>query len=396
MPETNKMETVRVGIIGIGHIGSAHAARIFSGDIKGMALTVVCDIDPARQDYAKDKLPGVKLFENWNELVSSGLCDAVIIATPHKYHAHMAEAALKAGLHVMSEKPQDISVTQAMRVNEAAEKSGRIYGIMLNQRTDPLFIRLRELVKSGELGEMKTLNWIITNWYRTQYYYDEGFWRATWLGEGGGVLINQAVHNLDIWQWIFGMPGRLTAFCDTARYHDIEVEDSASIIATYENGATATFITSTGECPGTNRLEICGTLGKAVVENGVLKLWKLKEDERKIRVNSQIACPNPKLEYSEYTPKTGGTAHCGVLQAFAEAILKGTPLIADGCEGINQLMLTNAAYLSQWLGNVPVELPIDNELFDRLLSEHQNGSKEKKAGVKDIKGAYSDRWSVKW
>lgn len=390
------MDTVRVGIIGIGHIGSAHAARIFSGDISGMKLLAVCDIDESRLEYAETKLPGVRFFEDWQELIASGLCDAVIIATPHKLHALMAEAALRAGLHVMSEKPQDISVTKALKVNELAKNCGKLYAIMFNQRTDLLFIRLRELVKSGGLGKLKSLNWIITNWYRAQYYYDEGSWRATWQGEGGGVLMNQAVHNLDICQWIFGMPSCLTAFCDTARYHDIEVEDAATIIASYENGAKAIFTTSTGECPGTNRLEICGTLGKVVVENGVMKHWRLLEDERVMRQNSTVASPTPKLEYTEYAPKTPGAAHAGVLQAFADAILKGEPLIADGREGINQLMLTNAAYLSQWLGNVPVALPIDNELYDRLLAEHQAESKVKKAVKKDIKGAYSDRWSVKW
>lgn len=399
MPETNSMGEVKVGIIGIGHIGSAHAKRIFSGDIKGLSLAAVCDIDPSRREYAERELKDTAVYDKWRELIKSGLCEAVIIATPHKLHSQIAIEALNAGLHVLTEKPQDITVTMAKRANEAAKKSGCVYGIMFNQRTDPLFIRLRELVKSGGLGEMKSLSWIITNWYRTQYYYDEGSWRATWSGEGGGVLMNQAVHNLDIMQWIFGMPKRLTAFCDTARYHDIEVEDAATIIASYENGATAAFITSTGECPGTNRLEVCGTLGKAVVENGALKLWKLSRDEREIRVNEKAASPQIELEYSEYVPEKNSaapTAHAGVLQAFADCILTGSPLIADGSEGINQLMLTNAAYLSQWQGNIPVELPINGELYDRLFAERAAASKEKTVSGKEINGSYSERWSVKW
>lgn len=390
------MNQLKIGIIGLGHIGTAHANRIFSGKIEGMTLCAVCDIEPSRIAYANEKLPGVRTFEVWQELVESGTCDAVIVSTPHRLHTEISAFALKAGLHVLSEKPQDISVTRAASMNSLAGKSDKLYAIMFNQRTDPLFIRLREMVKGGELGEIKSFSWIITNWYRTQYYYDEGSWRATWSGEGGGVLLNQAVHNLDIWQWIFGMPSEITAFCDVARYHSIEVEDSATIFARYPNGATGTFITSTGERPGTNRLEAAGTRGKVVIENGVLKWWRLLEDERDICQNVKIPGPQPETEYSEYKPDNGGTAHAGVLQAFADAILKGTEPIAYGEEGINELMISNAAYLSQWLGNQPVKLPIDGELFDRLLAERQKSSSEKNVEDKEIKGEYSARWSVKW
>ncbi len=390
------MEQIRIGIIGLGHIGTAHANRIFSGDIKGMKLSAVCDIEPKRIAFAQDKLPGVDVFDDFHSLIESGVCDAVIVSTPHRLHTEISAAALSAGLHVLTEKPQDISVSRAKSMNELAAKSDKLYAIMFNQRTNPLFIRLREMVKGGELGEIKTVNWIITNWYRTQYYYDEGSWRATWSGEGGGVLLNQAVHNLDIWQWIFGMPSQITAYCDVARYHDIEVEDSATIFARYESGATATFITSTGECPGTNRLEAVGTRGKVVVENGTLKWWKLTEDEREICRSVKISGPNPETEYSEYKPGNGGPAHAGVLQAFADAVLTGSEPIAWGKEGINELMISNAAYLSQWLGNQSVNLPIDGELFDRLLKERQESSKTKTVQDKEIAGEYSRRWSVNW
>lgn len=390
------LKEVRIGIVGIGQIGTAHANRIFSGGIYGARLTAVCDIDPLRLEFAKENLAGTVLFHDYNELINSGLCDAVIVATPHRLHSLIAATALKKGLHVLSEKPQDISITRSLKVNEIAEKSGKIYAIMFNQRTDPLFMRLREIVKSGELGELKSSAWIITNWYRTQYYYDSGSWRATWSGEGGGVLLNQAVHNLDIWQWICGMPCEITAFCDTARYHNIEVEDAAAIFARYPNGATGTFITSTGECPGTNRLEVCGTLGKVVIENGTLKWWKLRENERDICVNVDKAWFTGEMDYSEYTPENDGSAHAGVLQAFADAILKGTPLVAKGQEGINELMISNAAYLSQWTGNVPVKLPLDGELFDRLLAEHQKSSSQKDVDKNSINGTYSERWNVTW
>lgn len=392
----NEIKEVRLGIIGIGNIGTAHAECVYGGGIRGMKLTAICDINPARRSYAEERFSGVSVFENYNKLIESGLCDAVIVSVPHRLHTLIAEAALSRGLHVLSEKPVDISVSRAERLNKIAEKSDRLYAVMFNQRTNPLFIKLRELVKSGALGKIKTSNWIITNWYRTQYYYDSGDWRATWSGEGGGVLLNQAVHNLDIWQWICGMPCEITAFCDTARYHNIEVEDAAAIYAKYPDGGTGVFITSTGECPGTNRLEISGERGKAVIENGVLKLWLLDRSEREISLEVKESFAQPKCEYSEFVPEEKETAHKGVIQAFADAILKGTPLIANGSEGINELMISNAAYLSEWLGNKPVKLPIDSELFDRILVEKAEQSKLKIKADVEIGGKYSNRWNVNW
>ena len=208
---------ISVGVIGIGHIGTAHAALIYKGEVPGLRLAAVCDVDPARLSYAESELPGASVFDDWRKLINSGEVDAVIVATPHPLHAEISAYSLQAGLHVLTEKPQDIRLSSAQRANQAADGSGCVYAIMFNQRTNPLFIRLRELVRSGTLGRIKSSSWIVTNWYRTQHYYDEGGWRATWSGEGGGVLMNQAVHNLDIWQWICGMPSRITAFSGIGR-----------------------------------------------------------------------------------------------------------------------------------------------------------------------------------
>ena len=387
---------ISVGVIGIGHIGTAHAALIYKGEVPGLRLAAVCDVDPARLSYAESELPGAAVFDDWRKIINSGEVDAVIVATPHPLHAEISACSLQAGLHVLTEKPQDIRLSSAQRANQAADGSGCVYAIMFNQRTNPLFIRLRELVRSGTLGRIKSSSWIVTNWYRTQHYYDEGGWRATWSGEGGGVLMNQAVHNLDIWQWICGMPSRITAFCGIGRYHDIEVEDSAVIYSEYPDGSTGCLITSTGECPGTNRLEICGSMGKAVIEGGVLRLWLLPCDEELLRKNAKTAWVDPKLSYSEYSPEDGGPAHRGVLEAFAGAILNGTPLVADGREGVCELEIANAAYMSSWLGGVPVSLPIDSEKYDSLLSSMQSGSAELGSRGRNITGEYSKRWSVKW
>ena len=268
--ENNMNNTVRVGIIGVGNMGMNHAVNIYDGRVKNMRLCALCDFDEAKRDRARERFPDVPIFSDFKEVIHTGCCDALIVATPHYSHAIFATEAMRAGLHVMVEKPISVYARQAESLTHVSEETGRVFGIMFNQRTNPCYAEARRIVKSGELGNLKRMTWIITNLYRTQAYYDSGSWRATWRGEGGGVLINQAPHNLDLAQWIFGMPKRIRAFCHIAKYHTIEVEDEAMIYAEYENGAMATFQVSTGEYPGTNRLEIAGDLGKLVVEGNDL------------------------------------------------------------------------------------------------------------------------------
>ena len=311
------MEKVRVGIVGIGNIGTAHANCIYNNEVNGMSLGAVCDISPDRQQYCKEKFAEVPVFTDYKQMFSSGLIDAVIVSTPHKLHCDIAIEALQSGLHALVEKPIDITVSKAKEINNVAKNNGKKFAIMFNQRTNDIFAKARDIVKSGGLGELKRTVWIITNWYRTQHYYDSAGWRATWIGEGGGVLLNQAPHNLDLWQWICGMPCEVTANCEVGKYHNIEVEDDVILTTRYENGATGVFITSTGEYPGTNRLEISGTLGKIVIENGVLKWWKLPESERDICFNSKELSPYIKCEYEEYTAQNSNSnAHKQIIQNF--------------------------------------------------------------------------------
>ncbi|MBQ2929871.1 MAG: Gfo/Idh/MocA family oxidoreductase [Clostridia bacterium] len=388
------LQQVRAAVIGYGGIGSAHTACIAQGKVPGMQLAAVCDVNPAKRAVVAERFPGVRCAADFHDLLD-GSIDAVIIAVPHPMHCEIAVECLRAGLHVLTEKPLDVSVTAAKKAVLAAQESGRVFAVMLNQRTSPIFQRAREIVQSGQLGELKRTVWIITNWYRTQHYYDSGDWRATWAGEGGGVLLNQAPHNLDQWQWICGMPASLAAYCDVARYHRIEVEDDATLVTRYANGATGLFVTSTGEYPGTNRLEIAGDLGKIVLENGTLKWWKLKESEREVRWHSAQSMPQMAFDYTEES-FADGPQHRGILQNFANAILHGEMLISPGADGLNELMLSNAAYLSQWTGNVPVALPLDGDKFDALLREHAAHSMTHEALAKVPEGEYQDRWQTRW
>ena len=390
------MDGLKVGIIGAGNMGSAHFNCIYSGEIEGMRVTAVCDTDRRKLEEIREKSSGVALYEDYRELLDNPEVDGVIIAVPHPLHAQTAIAAFEKGRHVLVEKPVDISLSAAQRLQEAARKSGKVFGIMFNQRTNSLFRRAREMVQSGQLGELKRSIWIITNWYRTQAYYNSGGWRATWAGEGGGVLINQAPHNLDLWQWICGMPKSVTAFCNMAKYHQIEVEDEATLYTEYENGATGVFITSTGDYPGTNRLEITGTRGKIVLENGVLKFWQLSEDERRVSAESLEGFAMVPTEYMEYQA-ADEPGHKGILQNFTDAVLKGGELLAPGFDGIYELMISNAAYLSEWQGNRKVMLPFDPTDFDKRLAEKAETSRFHTGGPKskDI-CSYLPRWKVRW
>lgn len=387
---------VKVGIIGIGNMGSAHFNCIYNSEIDGLKITSVCDIDKAKLKRTKESYTDIECFSDYKEFLLKSDIDAVIIAVPHPLHAEIAIAAFKAGKHVLVEKPIDIAVSKAEALCREAKKSKKIFAIMFNQRTNGLFSEARRIVKSGELGELKRSVWIITNWYRTQNYYDSGTWRATWKGEGGGVLLNQAPHNLDIWQWICGMPKSVSAFLGVGRFHNIEVEDEAEIFTEYENGATGVFITSTGDLPGTNRLEITGTKGKLVIENGILKQWILKSDERAICETAKTGFIEPEMTYSEFKAEKE-TAHKGILQNFSNAVRFGEELKSSGYDGVNELMISNAAYLSHYSGNKKIELPFDNSRFDKLLNEKIKASSLRNVSAPKMPDkSCHDRWQIKW
>lgn len=391
------MNTVRIGIVGVGNIGTAHANTLYAGEVCGAVLSAVCDISPERQRFCAENYDGVTVFDDYKKMFESGLIDTVIVATPHKLHCTIAADALNAGFNALVEKPVDITVTQAKVINEIARKTDKKFAIMFNQRTNDVFSKAREIVKSGQLGELKRSVWIITNWYRTQYYYNSAGWRATWSGEGGGVLLNQAPHNLDLWQWICGMPCEVRADCEVGKYHDIEVEDDVTINVRYNNGATGVFITSTGEYPGTNRLEISGTLGKLVLENGKLKWWKLPEDETVMRQGKGMSS-DAKCDYEEFESKNlYDNAHRKIIQNFVNSILHGEELLSPGTDGIYELALSNAAYLSAWKGGVTVNMPFDTNEFDLLLEEKVKNSKTGEIKQnKNASGKYSHRWQVNW
>lgn len=385
------MKQVRYGIVGLGNMGSQHFNFIKNGEIEGAVLGAVCDIKPDRLEWARNNYEGaLPCYENYSEMLHSGNIDAVIIAVPHYLHPVIGMEALDLGIATLSEKPIGVYTKIITEWNEKAKACGVPFGIMYNQRTNPVYRKMREIVKSGELGEMKRAVWIITNWYRSQAYYDSGTWRATWAGEGGGVLINQCPHNLDLWQWICGMPSSVRAFMSFGKYHDIEVEDDVTIYAKYSNGATGLFITTTAEAPGTNRFEISGTKGK-IVYDGKLRHWKLGCDERVFNAENKVPFAAPPCEYFEYDLGPS-PEHRGILRNFTNRVLYGEELIAPGIEGINGLSISNAAHLSEWTGNAEIELPNDGEAFLQELKKRIKTSRAKpeySTAPVDISGTYN-------
>ena len=379
------MGLVKVGVIGIGNMGSSHVLKLDQGQFEGATLTAICSRNENRIEWVKNHTTGnVQIFQDEETFLNESGIDAVLIATPHYSHPELAKKAFAKGIHVLIEKPAGVYTKNVLEMNEAAKVSGKVFGIMYNQRANPLYQKLRDLIESGELGEIKRTNWIITDSYRPQSYYDSSKWKGTWKGEGGGVLLNQALHQLDIWQWTTGlMPKSIRACASLGKYHDIEVEDDVSAYVEYENGATGVFITSTGEVPGTNRFEIVGDRGKIVVENEKLTFYRLTQSEREFNATFTGGFGEPECWKIDIPVKSEHAGHVTIIQNWIDTIVKGVPLLAPGEEGVKALEIANAIYLSSWL-NETVEFPIDPDLYYEKLQEKINQSTFKKKNVTNI------------
>ena len=386
------MNKVKYGIIGMGNQGSCYLS-IFNTKhlVPDAQVTAICDINTEKLDIAKEKYNfNGPTFTDYKELIDSKLVDAVIIETPHYIHPEIAIYGLTHDVHVLCDKPAGVYTKQVKEMNEVAFKSNKLFGLIYNQRTNALYREMRQLIQNGEIGEVKRINWIITNWFRTRAYYDSSSWRATWRGEGGGVLMNQCPHQLDLLQWVVGMmPKRIRSFCRFGKWHDIEVEDDVTAYLEYENGATGVFITTTGEAGGTNRFEVVGDLGKLVVQNDTLTFTKLSESTKKFSESTSLAFASP--ENTTFEVKTDGIneQHAGIFKNFTNAILGKEELFVSGEEGIKCVELINAMLLSTFIDKT-VELPINDELYYKELSERIATGRDKKVleKVLDTDGSF--------
>jgi len=374
------MNRIRFGLVGLGSMGLQHAKTIME-QVGEAQLAAVASRNEKHIAVLRG-LPGgdaLRTFDTPEEMYASGAIDAVLIASPHRAHVAQAKEAFAHGMHVLLEKPTGVFTREVRELNAAAAASAKAFGVMFNQRTNPVYRKMKEIVASGELGEIRRTSVIITDWFRAQSYYDSGAWRATWKQDGGGVLLNQAPHNLDLWQWICGMPAKVHAFCGFGRWHDVEIEDDVTAYVEYENGATGTFVTCTGEVPGTNRFEISMDGGQLVYENGRLILSKPETPASVFIREYPGGFGQPAVTREAITPEGDYPMHAGVIRAFARHILYGEPMVAQGAEGLNSLMLSNAMILSGWTGKT-VALPMDeasDAAFEALLVGHASKSKER-------------------
>jgi predicted dehydrogenase len=360
---------VRLALIGVGNIGNLHLSNIQKLSDK-IELAAVCDIIPERAQAASEKW-GCPAYTDSQTLLDDHVCDAVLIATPHYDHTTTGIAALKAGHHVLVEKPISVHKADCERLIAAHERAAHkslVFAAMFNQRTDPHYKKIKQLVEKGELGRFLRISWIITDWFRTETYYASGGWRATWAGEGGGVLLNQCPHNLDLLQWICGMPTTVQGFCGIGKRHAIEVEDEVTAYLEFPGDCTGVFVTSTGETPGTNRFEIAGDRGKLVLEDGTITFVRNETPATEFLRTSKAAFAKPDVETMTFPVEGTGGQHAEILENFADAILEGKDLIAPAEEGINSVELGNAMLYSCLIGQ-PVELPLDGKAFERELKK---------------------------
>jgi predicted dehydrogenase len=357
-----------------------YAKFIADGLVPNVVIGAIADTDPAKAALAGESYSDVPFFDDYVALLDSGKVDAVVTTVPHFLHPEIGIAALSRGIHALVEKPAGVYTKQVAELNAfAATKPELTFALMFNQRNNPLYRRLKEIVDAGEIGNILRSNWIITNWWRPQGYYDQSEWRATWGGEGGGVLVNQAPHQLDLWQWICGVPEKVFAKVAYGFRRNIAVEDEVTAVVDYGNGATGVFVTATHDIVGTDRFEILGDAGKIVVENSkTATVTRLTKPERELsesmdmgdvmklftgQLDSSTLYSQEVIEFDS----VWGAQHAGVLENFAANILDGTPLLAPGSEGIRGVRLANAIHLSSWLGR-EVSLDFDEDEFLELLN----------------------------
>lgn len=372
------MDRVRLGIIGMGNIGRYHAEYLLAGKVSRCELAAVCSPDTAALEQYRPR----RIFKDGEQLIKSGAVDAVIIATPHRQHPALAIAAFQNGVHALVEKPIAAHKADAERLIAAHKNFPKIvFAGMFQLRTEPRYLKIQKLIRDGDLGRLTRVNWVNTDWFRTEAYYASSGWRATWRGEGGGVLLNQCLHNLDTLQWLCGMPARVRGFCQLGRFHQIEVEDSVTAYWEWANGATGTFISSTGEAPGVNRLEIVGTRGTLVLENGKLFFTRNEADMIEFSRAARQGFVKPAAQTVEIPFENAAAPHAALVQNFVNAILDGEPLIAPGAEGIHSVELANVMVYSSLLGQT-VELPMDGAAWEEKLNQLAAASRVHKTVVK--------------
>ena len=369
------MVKMRIGITGAGFIGCQHGKNIIDGKVPNAELVAIVARSERSKKNVKEQLGDkIKIFSSDEEMYRSKLIDGVIIATPHYSHPEQGLAAFKHDLHILMEKPVGVFTSNVRELNAVAKKSNKQFALMFNMRAKPLFKKIKSLLEEKAIGEIQRIHWNITDMYRSQAYYDSNEWRATWSGEGGGVLINQASHYLDLFQWYFGMPKNLRADCYFGKYRKIEVEDDVTAYLNFANGANAIFHVTTGEVCGGNRLEIVGNSGKIIMEGSSIAVFKSNMSGSDFNKTNKEVWASPSFTQETTTYEDNPLSHANVISNWVQACLDGESIIAPGLDGVQSLLLSNAMYLSAWQNKV-IDFPFDENDFSRMLNEKIKTSK---------------------
>ena len=345
---------LRFAVVGVGQRGKAYASALARGEVEGAVLTAVCDV---RAD-ALEPFGDVPRYRDFDALLAAVPLDAVVVATPHPEHTRPTLAALAAGLHVLTEKPLAVDPSEVSRMLAEYERRSRpsqLFATALVLRADPRYVKLRALLQNGSLGRVQRIAWTVTDCFRSEAYFASADWRGTFAGEGGGLLVNQCSHQLDLWHWLFGMPARVRAFLGLGRFHAIEVEDHVTAYLEHAGGETGVFVASTGEAPGTNRLEVAAELGRVVIEGERFETWTnslpTSEQIRTGAVRSPALAPSyecARFEVGRFGPRE-------LLRNVVRAAAGDEPLLAPASEGLRSIELSSAL-LASGLGSRTVEL----------------------------------------
>lgn len=375
------MNQVRMAVIGTGSMGKKYAQMIAAGSVKDMVLTAVVCRSEANIEWAKEKLnQEVQIFPDADTLYAHGdLFDAVMIVTPHKLHPEMVKQGLLAGKHMFCDKPAGVSMKQCEEMARLAREKDLKFAMMFHQRMYGKYLRIKELLEQNEIGVIRRVMMENSRYYRTQYYHKSGSWRSSWTGEGGGALINQGQHILDIWQWLVGMPQSVQAVIPFGKYNDFDVDDEATILMEYPDKRTAVFILTTGEGSWTERLEIVGSKGTILLEEDKLTISRYDQDLTEYGKNAQCNAREQMKETLtvEDYPKEK-EPYEEMLADFADAILTDGSVAVSGLEGLHALELTNAAYLSAFTGK-KISLPMDADEYEKELTRRMQDEQSRRA-----------------
>lgn len=360
-------KTIKFGVIGIGGMGANHANLLLNNRIKNASLSAICDTN----EFFLKNFPDIPCYTNASEIFNKKIIDVAIISTPHGSHISLGKQALENHIDVIIEKPLAVTTRQCKDFINFAKKCTAKFGIMLNQRTNPAFIKLKEMINKGELGKIHRYQWTITDWFRTNYYYNISDWRATWRGEGGGVLMNQSIHQLDLCQWLFGMPDSLYTDMRLGHFHDIEVEDDVTSIMKYKDGLKGIFTTTTGESPGVNRLEIASDYGLVVFENNMINWKKVTDSTTNFIKNSNTLFDMPVVETFNFefpNEEDEHIEHSRIIQNFTNFLLGQEELYVPGDQGLNSVELINAMILSG-LEEKEIKLPLNEKIYENKIND---------------------------